>query len=121
MKKLGSVAWLKKSLKKIGWDIQSMIKSRAGSSDYRALSDDMKMTFVKVVNQDLKGYLQDIDSSTLLIWGENDTETPLSYGKIMEEKIPDAGLVVLENSGHFAYLECLPAFNKISANFLGVE
>lgn len=121
MKRLGSVIWLKNCLKKIGCDIEGRIKKRAGSTDYRSLTNDMKMTFVKVVNQDLKGYLKDIDSPTLLIWGENDSETPLSNGKIMEIEIPDAGLVILKNAGHFAYLECLPAFIKISENFLTNE
>ncbi|MFR5785768.1 MAG: alpha/beta fold hydrolase [Christensenellales bacterium] len=36
----------------------------------------------------------------------------------MEEKIPDAGLVVQEGAGHFAYLEHNQAFLRIAKNFL---
>ena len=43
--------------------------------------------------------------STLLIWGSVDTATPLSDGQKMEALIPDAGLVVLEGAGHFAFAQ----------------
>ena len=35
-------------------------------------------------------------------------------GKLMEEKIPDAGLVVQKGAGHFAYLEHNQAFLRIA-------
>jgi pimeloyl-ACP methyl ester carboxylesterase len=93
--------------------------SQAGSEDYRALSAGMKKTFVRVVNQDLRQCLPRIKSPTLLIWGEMDDSAPLWMGKIMEREIPDAGLVVFEGRGHFAYLEELPRFVRIVRNFLG--
>ena len=88
------------------------------SSDYRALPETMRGTFVKVVNQDLKGYLKDIKASTLLIFGDQDTDTPLYFGQIMEREIPDAGLVVLKGAGHFAYLERGDEFARIARVFL---
>ena len=36
----------------------------------------------------------------------------------MEELIPDAGLVILENGTHFAYLEQLQRFATIAGVFL---
>ena len=39
-------------------------------------------------------------------------------GKMMEEKIPDAGLVVEKGAGHFAYLEQNQRFLRIVKNFL---
>ena len=71
-------------LKALGWDVEDKIRARAGSSDYRALPETLRGTFVKVVNQDLKGYLKDIKASTLLIFGDQDTDTPLYFGQIME-------------------------------------
>ena len=59
-----------------------------------------------------------IKASTLLYWGEQDTETPLWMAKVMEEKIPDAGLVVEENAGHFAFLEQNARFLRIVSSFL---
>lgn len=98
--------------------LKDKLRDRFSSRDYKALLPEMKKTFVKVVNQDLRGCLTKIKSPTLLIWGSEDQETPLSFGQIMEKEIPDAGLVVFEGAGHFAYLERAADFNKIVSNFL---
>ena len=68
--------------------------------------------------QDLTEHLEKIQASTLLYWGAQDTETPLWMGRLMEEKIPDAGLVVEEGCGHFAYLEQAARFAAIARSFL---
>lgn len=102
-----------------GVDLQKRA-SQAGSEDYRALSGGMKKTFVRVVNQDLRWCLKEITSPTLLIWGETDSgASALWMARVMEKEIPDAGLVVFEGGGHFAYLEELPRFVKIARNFFG--
>lgn len=72
-----------------------------GSADYKALTPEMRKTFVKIISQDLTDELPRIKAPTLLYWGAEDTETPLWMGKMMEEKIPDAGLVVQEGAGAF--------------------
>lgn len=89
-----------------------------GSPDYRVLSPQMRRTFNKVISQDLTEHLPQIKASTLLYWGAQDTETPLWMGQMMEEKIPDAGLVVEEGCGHFAYLEQNARFLRIVRSFL---
>ena len=89
-----------------------------GSADYKALSPEMRQTFNKVIAQDLTGELSKIRASTLLYWGEDDTETPLWMAKVMEERIPDAGLVVEPGTGHFAYLERNEKFLRIVCSFL---
>ena len=86
------------------------MRFKYGSRDYNALDDEMRKTFVKVINQDLSELYPRIQSSTLLIWGENDTETPLWMGQAMEQEIRDAGLVIFENDDHFAYLHQWPRF-----------
>jgi len=89
-----------------------------GSPDYRVLTPDMRKTFNKVIGLDLTDRLDKIQASTLLYWGAQDTETPLWMGQLMEEKIPDAGLVVEEGCGHFAYLEQNAKFLRITGSFL---
>ena len=95
------------------------IRSKVGSSDYQKLPDNMRATFVKIVNQDLRAYLKSIQSPTLLIWGEKDEATPVYMGKIMKKKIKDSGLVVLKDAGHFSYLDKSREFNAIIDSFLG--
>ena len=89
-----------------------------GSADYKALTPEMRKTFNKVIAQDLTQELPKIRASTLLFWGAEDTETPLWMAKVMEEKIPDAGLVVEAGAGHFAYLERNPVFLRVVRSFL---
>ena len=68
-------------------------RSRYGSADYRnAATKELRSTLVNLVNTDLRDILPNIKCPTLLIWGENDTATPLADAKIMEQLIPDAGL-----------------------------
>ncbi|MDD4797392.1 MAG: alpha/beta hydrolase [Eubacteriales bacterium] len=115
-KRLRALSWLNALLKRLGLDLDQKAAA-AGSDDYRALSANMKKTFVRVVNQDLRGCLAQIRASTLLIWGEKDDSTPLYFGQVMSREIPDAGLVVLEGAGHFAYLEQLERFCRIVRTF----
>lgn len=95
------------------------MKNRSGSLDYRKASPLMKKVLVKTINEDLTEMLPNIDVPTLLVWGDMDTATPLSDAKIMEEKIPDAGLVVLKNTGHYSFLEDFYTFSRVMDSFLG--
>ncbi len=97
---------------------EDRLRRKFGSADYNALDEEMRKTFVKIVNQDLTDLYERFGASTLLIWGDADTETPLWMAKEMEKRIPDAGLVILEGGTHFAYLEQLPRFNTIVRQFL---
>ena len=98
--------------------LQEKLVQKYGSPDYKRLNHNMRKTFVKVINQDLSGYLPKIKASTLLIWGASDTETPLWMGQQMEKEIPDAGLVVFEGRSHFAFLEEAQRFLVIANTFL---
>jgi pimeloyl-ACP methyl ester carboxylesterase len=89
-----------------------------GSTDYRAVSGTMRGTLVRIVNEDLRVLLPDLRIPVLLIWGDQDTETPIDDGHLMEQLIPDAGLVVFEGAGHFAYLEQPDRFCRIVEVFL---
>lgn len=97
--------------------LREALRKKYGSPDYNALDAEMRQTFVKVVNFDVAPYLAQVKAPTLLLWGSQDTETPLWMARRMEREIPDAGLVVLEGASHYAYLEKLPEFMKIVEHF----
>lgn len=96
-------------------------RNKYGSSDYKETSGVMRGSFIQVVNEDLRPLLSEIKVPSLLVWGDNDTATPLSDGQLMEEKIPDSGLVVLKGTGHFSYLEKLGEFLLVIDSFLQKE
>jgi len=92
-----------------------------GSADYKALPPEMRKTFSKIVSEDLSPLLPQIQASTLLVFGRDDQETPLWMGRQMESAIPDAGLVIFENRGHFAYLEEWQRFDAVVRAFIPHE
>ena len=105
-------------LQKTADDLREKLVQKYGSPDYAALSPEMRMTFSKIVSEDLSGLLPMIKAETLLVFGSEDTETPLWMGQKMEKEIPDAGLVVFEGRSHFAYLEEWPRFCALIREFL---
>ncbi len=90
---------------------------RRGSSDYQQAAGTVRASLVRVVNEDLRHLLPSIAAPTLLVWGDHDEDTPLSDAKLMEQLLPDAGLVVFEGAGHYAYLEQAARFCTIIATF----
>lgn len=97
---------------------QEALVQKYGSKDYAALDPEMRRTFVKVVNYDQLDLLFDVKNSTLLVWGDKDTETPLWMANQMEDAIHDSALIVLHGGTHFAYLEQIGRFNAIARSFL---
>lgn len=91
---------------------------RLASSDYRD-AGALRPILVKVVNEDLSSLLPAVKASTLLVWGSADDAVPLAHARRMEKLIPDAGLVVLEGAGHFAYLDEPERFCRVTRHFLG--
>jgi pimeloyl-ACP methyl ester carboxylesterase len=73
---------------------------------------------VKVINDNLLEQLNLIKVPTLLVWGENDEDTPVYMGKIMEQNIPDSGLVVLKEAGHYSYVDNYDQFRAVINVFL---
>ena len=92
-------------------------RSQQGSADYRNASPMMRQCMVMAVNEDLTDLLEKIKQDTLLIWGDKDTATPISDGKLMEEKIPNSGLAVLQGCGHFSFLENPAVFSSIMKSY----
>lgn len=88
------------------------------SSDYRALSAPMRESFIKIVNEHLEESAKKVKNPVLLVYGENDRETPLYMAKRYKKLIRGSRLVVLENAGHFAFAERVAAFNYPVREFL---
>lgn len=96
--------------------ISNVAKQTIGSDDLRA-AGVLEPVFRKVVTQDLVPYAARISAPTLLIWGDQDTATPLWQAQTLEKTIPDAGLVVFQGAGHFAYQERGADFVRIVDTF----
>jgi len=114
IKKLMKMPLLGKSIELATEDM----RSSAGSEDYRNASPIMKQTMSALLAEDVRKYISKIKVSTLLVWGDKDTATPLSDGILMNKLISDSGIVTLEGCGHFSYLEQIGRFNSVLDYFL---
>ncbi len=94
---------------------------RFGSSDYKVSLGIMRRIMVRVLADDLRPLLSKIQASTLIIWGNDDMDTPVEMGRIMEGEIPDAGLVVFEQAGHYSFLDQMGRFQAVMRVFMKME
>lgn len=103
-----------------GKRIEQMLQKR-GSADYKSSSPMMRAIMSRCVNEDLKNIMHKIQSPVLLIWGENDTATPMRDARIMEKLIPDAGLVAFPGCGHYSFLDNPLGFKTVMREFFKPE
>jgi pimeloyl-ACP methyl ester carboxylesterase len=66
----------------------------------------------------IRDRLGEIAAPTLVVWGEDDPLVPVRDAWEFGELIPDARVVVYEDTGHVAMLERPEAFNALVAEFL---
>jgi pimeloyl-ACP methyl ester carboxylesterase len=104
-----------------GRRLQERLRRRVASRDYLEAPEAMRATFRMVIAQDLAERLPRIKAPTLLVWGDEDEDTPLWMAHRMEELIPDAGLVVLEGAGHYSYVDAPGAFGSVARRFLSEQ
>ena len=81
----------------------------------------MRATLSNVVSADLRPLMPAVTAEVLLVWGENDTATPLSDGQEMERLLPNAGLAVVQKAGHFPFADNWPQFKGILESYLGLK
>ena len=84
--------------------IRAKIYQKMDAEDYIAALE-LKETFKNIINEDLMRLFHEITVPTLIIWGKNDKEAPLSYARIMHTMIPQSQLVILPNAGHFCFVD----------------
>ncbi|MBO5479541.1 MAG: alpha/beta hydrolase [Clostridia bacterium] len=97
--------------------LREKVLGKFGSTDYKNSPEVLRKTMSIILNEDIREQLPNIQAPTLLIWGENDTATPIRDAKIMEKLIPNAGLVTYKQAGHFSYLDYLPNFLTVLDEF----
>ncbi|MBQ3062474.1 MAG: alpha/beta hydrolase [Clostridia bacterium] len=99
-------------------EVYEIQRDKRSSADYKAASPVMRKTLSNVVNTDMTPFMPKIKVPVLLIWGENDTATPLSDGQLMEKLIPGSGLAVVKGGSHFPFVENPSQFSAILSAFM---
>jgi pimeloyl-ACP methyl ester carboxylesterase len=98
----GAPQQLLDELRAIMWDFHPI--------GFRAMS--------RAVQPDFSDALAVVDVPTLLIWGQDDTRSPLAGGEKMKEQISGARLVVIPKAGHLSNMEQPQRFNAEVRRFL---
>lgn len=93
-------------------------RKKAGSSDYASATPVMRAILSRCVGEDLCHVMGSIKAPTLLVWGENDTATPLADALKMKRLIPEAGLVSFPGCGHYSFLDNPRQFAAVLSSFL---
>lgn len=107
--------------KKKGGELLESYRRSRGSADYGNASPVMRGILSKCVNEDLTAVMPSIKAPVLLVWGKEDTATPLSDAHVMERLIPDAGLVAFDGCGHYSFLDNPFGFRNVLASFFKKE
>lgn len=76
-----------------------------GSADYKNVTGVMRQTFINVVNEDLASYAKHILCKTIIVWGSKDNDTKLYMAKTLKRLIKNSELYILNNAGHFSFLD----------------
>jgi pimeloyl-ACP methyl ester carboxylesterase len=81
-----------------------------------------KLRLVKLAralrNYSMRELLPRIAAPTLLVWGKQDTITPVEAGEQFASYMPNARMYVLDQCGHAPNIEKADAFNKLADAFL---
>jgi len=71
-----------------------------GEKDYKNASPNMKKTMVNLIESDKGLGIDQISVPTIIIWGRDDKTTPTSDGKILNAKIKDSKLFLIDGAKH---------------------
>lgn len=91
---------------------------------YRKIGSDlllvphMRETFIKMVREDVQTPARSVKQPTLLVYGDKDHETPISYAKILNAAIPNSHLEIIHGAGHFLHQEQPVAIAQLIEDFL---
>ena len=95
------------------WGIQKF-----GSEDYRT-AGPMRPTMARILSENWRSALPNIQAPTLLIYGAQDEDVPLAIAEAAMSELPaSAKLIVMPGAGHFPFLDDTPAFVEHISSFL---
>ena len=97
--------------------LRKKVYQTIGAEDYVA-TPELQKTFVNITSEDLTNDMKKIVCPTLIITGQNDTDTPIEFGKKMQSLIPNSKFFILQKAGHFSFLDNQQEFLKEVTSFI---
>ena len=81
-------------------NLRNILYKLAGESDYKNADEVQRQTMVNLISVDLTNILEKINIPTLIIWGKEDSVTPLSDGIMMHKLIKGSKLKIIDSARH---------------------
>jgi pimeloyl-ACP methyl ester carboxylesterase len=72
----------------------------------------------KIVRENISHQLAQIELPSLVLWGKQDYTTPLEKGELFAELMPNAELVVFEQSGHYPFIDETELFMSVLEKYI---
>lgn len=80
--------------------LRSILYKLAKENDYKNADILQRQTMVNLISSDLTSILKQINTPTLIIWGNRDQTTPLSDGELMNKSIKNSILKIIGGAAH---------------------
>ncbi|NMC35679.1 alpha/beta hydrolase [Candidatus Beckwithbacteria bacterium] len=97
--------------------LRTQIYEKLGWDDYLA-TPKLRQSYLAIIKEDLKPMLQLIKQPTLLIWGENDQDTPTTDANIFRKSISKSDLKIVKDAGHYSFLDQPQVVAQFIQNFI---
>lgn len=79
------------------------LRQKFGSADYQQ-AGKLRGTFIKVISENLAEDAKSLTCPTILIYGENDSETPVEMGMRYKKLIANSSLEIVPHADHYSIL-----------------
>jgi 2-hydroxy-6-oxonona-2,4-dienedioate hydrolase len=87
--------------------------------DWADVSESLKKTFQNTIEEpDFRDRLPEIQNEILLLWGRNDSYTPIKSGYVFDQKLPHATLHVFDDGRHGIHYSHEDQIISLLKNFL---
>ena len=84
--------------------VRKVVYRIIGGSDYDQAPANMKKTLHNMLESDKHLTLEDIETPTAVLWGKNDSTTPLALGVKMAHDLPNATIREFDGWAHALYI-----------------
>lgn len=84
--------------------LRKLLHKIARENDYQNATPEMRKTMVNLGSVDFTPIFEKIKAPTLVIWGENDTTTPLSAGMEIHKQIVGSRMTIVKGARHSPHI-----------------
>lgn len=101
-------------------DVKDLVENE-GLRTYILGDNPAKIAAINLIQTDFSPLFHEIQIPTLILWGENDSVTPLRTGILLEGSLNNSRLQTIPQAGHVPMLDQPETFNREVIKFITVS